>query len=143
MAATVQVKLNQAALKRVLQTPQGEVGRFIHKVGRDTVSKAKIFAPVETGLLKRSIHISLWPGPRNILEISADASNPRPGGSKGYGEYVHEGTGPHGIDGNPLLRFPWKKKGGVIIVTPHVNHPGNKANPFLFDALKDVVARLR
>lgn len=39
--------------------------------------------------------------------------------------YLEDGTGPHRIDGNPLLVFDWPKAGGVVYLR-HVNHPGSR-----------------
>lgn len=45
-----------------------------------------------------------------------------------YGVFVHEGTAPHMIVGNPTLTFVWK---GVLVHFRYVNHPGTKPRPFM------------
>jgi hypothetical protein len=53
-----------------------------------------------------------------------------------YAIFVHEGTGPHPIVPRTakVLRFP--TRGGRIVYTTKVNHPGTDAQPFLMDALR-------
>lgn len=45
-----------------------------------------------------------------------------------YGLFVHNGTRPHLIVGNPTLTFVWK---GVRVHFRYVNHPGTQARPFM------------
>jgi hypothetical protein len=58
-----------------------------------------------------------------------------------YAAYVHNGTRAHPIDGNPLLVFRWKERGGIIFRGPHVNHPGYGGDPFLRNAAFEVTGR--
>jgi hypothetical protein len=58
-----------------------------------------------------------------------------------YAKYVHDGTQPHVIEGNPLLVFRWVERGGVIFRGPSVNHPGYRGDPFLRNAMFAVVGR--
>ncbi len=53
-----------------------------------------------------------------------------------YGPYVHQGTSSHWIipSKKKALRFP---KGGRFIFAKSVYHPGTKADPFLYEALKN------
>ena len=53
-----------------------------------------------------------------------------------YGPYVHQGTKPHRImfKRKKALRF---LKGGRFIFAKSVHHPGTKADPFLYEALKN------
>lgn len=126
-----QLTLNEAALRRMLDSPRGEVGQFIHKIGVATVIAAKAHAPVDSGKLRASIDISLWPGPKNSLEITANTH---------YAWLVHEGQKARSITGNPILRFPSKRQGGKIIyATGTVQQKARKSNPYLVKALKTVV----
>ena len=45
-----------------------------------------------------------------------------------YAWYVHHGTAPHTIRGNPYLAFSWK---GQNVVFRSVWHPGTAPRPFL------------
>lgn len=50
-----------------------------------------------------------------------------------YSVYVHEGTRPHKITGNPLLAFMWR---GSLVIVRSVNHPGTRANRFMVRAIR-------
>lgn len=83
-------------------------------MGRDV----QLSAPVgETGDLSRD-----WE-----VQTSADSS----GASATltftteYASYQEEGTGPHQIDGNPLLAFNWN---GQTVIVHSVHHPGSTKN---------------
>lgn len=131
----IQINLDEAAIRRMLESPKGEVGQFIHKIGVATVMAAKGNAPVDSGKLRASIDISLWPGPKNSLEITANTH---------YAWLVHEGQKAKTVSGNPILRFPSKKKGGkVIYATGNVQQKARKGNPFLTKALKEVVLGMK
>lgn len=63
--------------------------------------------------------------------------------------WVHEGTDPHRISGQPVLRFYWKRAGKVITVRS-VSHPGISTSPaggnkgaqrFLSQALENISQR--
>jgi hypothetical protein len=64
---------------------------------------------------------------------------------------IEKGASPHEITGNPFLRFPNRTaarkqavtgKSAKMIVTRSVNHPGNKAQPFLRPAFEIVKGRV-
>ncbi len=56
-----------------------------------------------------------------------------------YGVFVHDGTAPHMIVGNPTLTFVWK---GVLVHFRYVNHPGTKPRPFMLGARNIAEAKL-
>jgi hypothetical protein len=67
-----------------------------------------------------------------------------------YASYVDEGTGPHEIQGNPLLVFYWQAAGKVVFLRS-VQHPGtaatdwftNGTSPEIWEnALNDAAARV-
>lgn len=141
MGIDIKIALNFGEINRLLYSPNDVVGTYIHRVGIRTVSEAKTLAPVGDGKdtppghLRASIGISLWPGPRNSLEITANTK---------YATAVHQGSRPHEIRArNPSgnLKFYWTKR-QVSFVGPKVNHPGSPkhppgvGNPFLVNALK-------
>ena len=80
-------------------------------------------APVDTGRLRSSIVTTLKPFVGTITPTVK------------YAEAVHEGTKPRVIvpTKRRALRF---KKGGRLIFTRKVNHPGTKKNPFMDRALR-------
>lgn len=55
MSVDVDLKLDRAAVNRVLDSPTGEVGRFLEKKGAKAEQIATNLVPVDTGQLKSSI----------------------------------------------------------------------------------------
>lgn len=84
------------------------------------VGKAMAATPVETGTLRASIHVEDVNVGAN--EVTAKVSTG--GESSEYALFVHEGTGPHKITGNPFLAF-----NGIVVRS--VNHPGTTAYKFM------------
>lgn len=66
------------------------------------------------------------------VDVTAKAKDGYP-----YPIGVEKGTKPHTITGNPYLSFFWKKK-GTQVITRSVNHPGNRAYPFVEPARKQL-----
>lgn len=94
---------------------------------------AKTIAPVRTGRLKASIHPDpvRRSGPWRIdTGVSADAP---------YAAPVHEGARPHVIRPRHarVLRFEVE---GRVVFARRVNHPGQRAQPFLTNAVHRVVS---
>lgn len=52
-----------------------------------------------------------------------------------YGAYVHDGTSPHDIFPKKKQALRWVK-GNAFIFAKRVHHPGWKADPFIYDALR-------
>ena len=130
-----QLRLNNGAIRRMLKSSNGIVGRAIYKMGLEFVREAKSRAPVKTGALKSSIGIITWPGPRTSLEAGANIS---------YAINIEKGVkgGTEILPKNgKVLRFP--NKAGVIVYAPKVTQGAIKANPFLWDSLVAVVRRYR
>lgn len=117
------VKLNLAALAQVLG-PAGPVGRCVLDSTIRVENQAKKNCPVDEGRLRASItHTPVLPGPLGPAAfVYSDVE---------YAGFVHDGTAPHGIDGNPLLA--WNGDSGPAFA-PHVDHPGTAPQPFLADA---------
>lgn len=84
----------------------------------------------KTGDLRNSLNVSQSRDIRGRYSTGYDVAADTP-----YALYVHEGTRPHVIEGNPLLGFFWPKV-GQFVVFPRVNHPGTKPNRFLTRALR-------
>lgn len=127
---TMETKIDSAALNQMLKSPNGMVGQYMVKTGNRIVKEARESAPHKTGRLQKSIGISTWPGSRLSLEITANVP---------YALAVHNGSKPHEITGHPILKFPSRRGGGKIVELPKVHHPGNKANPFLVEAMNSVI----
>lgn len=121
---------NPAGIRHLTSSPTGTVGIWLRGLIEEIEIVAKANAPMKTGALRASIRSTVIPvGVGLVGEVSANTA---------YALFVHEGTAPHPIDGNPILRFPTN---GMVVFTPHVDHPGTRANPFLRDALVFVVSR--
>lgn len=128
------VRLNHAEVRRTsMLLSQESVRRVTRLVNNQAVQNAP-GGPYSVGILKRTIGWSVrFVGTRVEGQSGSDLD---------YAWYVHQGTQPHRIESRnvPALRFYWRKIGRVYI-GPHVNHPGQKAQPFLTDALTSVAPR--
>jgi hypothetical protein len=94
---------------------------------------AKGLAPVRTGRLKASIHPDSVrrSGPWSISTgVSADAP---------YAAPVHEGARPHVIRPRNARALRFEINGRVVFAR-RVNHPGQRAQPFLTNAAHRVVS---
>jgi len=132
VATSVVFTPNPGGLFALLKAPGGDVGRYMIGLGVAVAGVARGLAPRVTGNLQGSIGSSQFISPGGPgAEVVATAS---------YAIFVHEGTGPHPIEGNPILRFP--SKAGVIVYTPRVDHPGTTGQPFLVDAARQVIMGL-
>jgi hypothetical protein len=130
MAANV--VMNPVALAALLRSPSGPVYRRgledANLVKREAqrrcpVGKATPGRGRSPGTLRDSIVVRVREGP--VFEV---------GSADPVALWVHEGTEPHQIVGNPLLVFHWAKLGKVVAFR-QVNHPGTKPNRFLVEAL--------
>lgn len=128
------IKLNERGLYSVLKSQRGPVAAHVRSLGRKTTIKAKMLAGVKTGQLKRSIKMErdrTVTGEYAVL-VGSDVR---------HALVHHQGARPHRI-------LP-KSSGGVLVfrgrsgmvVTTSVKHRGHKANKYLVDALRTVIAR--
>lgn len=53
----------------------------------------------------------------------------------GYANAIHDGSRPHPIDPKRRKLLRWATPGGGFAFARHVEHPGTKADPFLYVAL--------
>lgn len=120
------VRLYRPVLDLYLNSPGGEVGKYLKKKGRLIVAMAKRQVGVETGRLKESINM--------VHERASRGQHLRIGSSLPYALMHHEGTKPHIITPQEagILRF---SSGGRIIYTHKVDHPGTRPNRYLSDQL--------
>jgi hypothetical protein len=123
----VKLIIDGAAVQMMLHSPDGAVGRFM--IGRAQVvqNAAIIQCPKRTNKLSESIVKRFYDSPAGFT-VSIAALQP-------YAVFVHEGTKPHVINGNPLLAFAWPKMGEGTFFFRSVHHPGTKPNRFLSDNL--------
>ncbi len=124
--------------------PTGQVFRWGAELGLKVERKAKEkLVPgrgYRDGALQRSIGHSTVPAGES-LNVYVRAENYK-------AIWIHEGTDPHPIGPkNPegALHFYWIKAGRDFKGRPGqaINHPGNKANPFLKDAMVEVMIEER
>lgn len=114
----------------------GNVGRFIRRNARTLEYRAKAFAPVRSGALKRAI--GTWYGHHNGELEARVGANPAPGNYRiGYAIFMHRGTRPHIIRPRQAkaLRFVVN---GRVVYAAKVNHPGTRPRPYLTRPLREV-----
>jgi hypothetical protein len=113
-------------LDYVLNSPQGDVGRYLRKRGILMTASAKNQVGVKTGNLRQSIQ--MVHSRNSIFQYIKIGSN------LNYALAHHEGTKPHIITPNEanILRF---SAGGRVVYTHKVNHPGTRPNRYLSDQL--------
>lgn len=123
----VNVYLWPGPLDKLLNSPSGDVGRYLAKVGEKIEAAAKRQVGVDTGALRASIHTRHTRHARGQqLKIGSELKH----------AYVHhEGTKPHMIYQDPTKMMRFVRK-GQITYAHSVFHPGTKANRYLSDNLK-------
>ncbi len=126
---TVQFVPNPAGIFWVTQAPNGTTGIYLGGLTSAIAARARQLAPVNTGALRNSITPRIFAAPLRSTVI-ADVD---------YAAFVHEGTSAHEIVPTKakVLRFP--TKGGAVVFTQRVDHPGTAPNPFLADAMADLI----
>jgi hypothetical protein len=129
----IQLRLYDTELNRMLNSSNGDVGRYMRRIAKEIIAGAKVMAPKRTGNLSRSIHLrrhARW-ARGQYVEIGSNLS---------YAYYVHEGTRPHVITSGPgrMLTF---RSGGRRIYAQSVNHPGFRGRKYLTEPMKRVVHR--
>lgn len=119
-----------AAIRNLLTGPTGPVVRRIEDVTRRTANAARVFVPVDKGVLRGSI--------REIIIIRGQLVVGRVFTPLAYGRYQHDGTGEYAGKG-PIMAKPGKvmvfvpKGGGPTIYTTRVK--GVPPTKFLLRAL--------
>ena len=113
-------------LDNLLNSPRGEVGRYLFQRGTRILIAAKSQVGVKTGRLKASINMRQY---RSVGGQSLKIGSPL-----SYALIHHEGTKPHIItpDRAEFLRFSSR---GRVVYTRIVRHPGTKPNKYLADNL--------
>ena len=121
------VVIRKAELNFLLDSPSGDVGRYLARKGRMVQVAAMAQVGVRTGALRSSIHM------RHLRDSRGQFI--KVGSSLNYALLHHEGTKPHIIvpDRATVLRFVSR---GRVVYAHAVMHPGTKANRYLTDNLK-------
>lgn len=114
-------------LDRLLNHPDGPVGKDLKRRGRLVMAAAKGQVGVRTGALRASIHM------RHLRDSRGQYV--KIGSNRKYAYMHHEGTKPHIIRASRghVLRFVSR---GRLVYAHSVRHPGTKANKFLSDSLR-------
>lgn len=129
---TKAIVIYNAKLHKELNTPVGDLWKWMERRGDRAVKGAKAMVGVKTGKLRASIH------KRHLGNVTGQYM--WIGSRVSYAYMHHEGTRPHliapKIPGKPL-RFT--SKGRVVITSSPVRHPGTKPNPYLSSQLRHFV----
>lgn len=135
----IEVHFNEAELAKLLDSPDGPVGRHLETLGVRGHREAQRLAPVSPagsggrprGWLRSHVYWRLGRDERSLyVDIGCDA---RTAQGHDYGLDVELGTKPHVI----RSKGPWplrNAKGRVF--GREVHHPGTRAQPFLRGALE-------
>lgn len=135
----VSIRLDSRALADLLRGPSGPVVRYmtskaerVQELAKEKVGYDADKAPGEEGgehlrdtIVKRAVE-----GPRGV-EILVGSEHER-------ALMHHEGTAPHPIDASKAKTLHFSVSGVEVFVT-HVDHPGTRPNPYLVDALDQVM----
>lgn len=118
------------AMKHLLRSPDGEVGRYLTKLGSRVARLAKAQVGVDTGALKRSINYRVVQRYGGLTAVI--------GSDNRIALMHHQGTRPHIIVPRraQTLRFYSR---GRIVYSKLVHHPGTKPNRYLTDNLRRVI----
>ncbi|URP21097.1 hypothetical protein SEA_FLATWOODS_30 [Gordonia phage Flatwoods] len=137
------VRLN----RQVIAAEQSRLGmEWGRRVGRRVQNAARRRAPVDEGTLRNSIEY--------VVDVRGTRTHVTIGSPLPYARYIHEGTGIYGPKGTPIvpvtrqaLKFQVKGasgrrrgRGAKWVFAKSVR--GIKPNPFLVDALVDVMGSL-
>lgn len=128
------VKFDEAAMYRLLVSPQGDVGRFMRRIGLKILAGAGTMSGVRTGDLRRRLYMKQ--GVRGRTQYVEVGSKSR------HAYWHHEGTKPHLIvpENGRVLRF---NVGGQTVYAKKVLRKGTRPNPYLVAPMKRAVRATR
>lgn len=135
MAADVEVIIYDSAIT-AMSLPGGQVWRYGFQKARRTERLAKANVRSRSGYLASQIHAFYEGSQRDqaTMVVSADTE---------YAAAVHEGSGDaEGLIHPTHHRFLRIDEGGGFGVSYHRSVRGQRANPFLTDALEAVIGTL-
>lgn len=122
-----------ASVDYLLNNRFGPVGQDLMRRARNVQQAAKGIGPrrrqvgVNTGRLRESINIK-W-------DRTATGQKASVGSDLKYALAHHEGTRPHVILPVRAQALAFPGRGGTMIITKRVNHPGTRPNRYLSDNL--------
>lgn len=129
MAGSSLIVIHEAEIAR-MKSWEGEIGRSITRLAKETVFRQRSMANKKTGAMALKMHYKLKTYTTGIGFLAG--SNAR------YTLYPDQGTSPHKITpktpGGSLVFF-WPKAGKVVHLKS-VQHPGNKGSHFLERGLR-------
>ena len=131
----MRVTLNQDGVRELLSSSQGPVAREMASLTRQVQNRAKQKVGVDTGRLRSSV--------TGVVNATGDKVVGTVGSSVQYAGYHHQGTGVYGPRGRPIKARPGRvlvftpKGASTVVYTKQVR--GSKPNPFLLDALREVL----
>jgi len=121
------VVFREKAIDKLLDSPRGQVGRYLNIKGSKIQAAARGQAGFKTGALRASIHMRHMRDSRGqYIKIGSPLR---------YALAHHEGTKPHLITPKKrqALRFFSK---GFMVFAQMVRHPGTRPNRYLTDNLR-------
>ena len=132
LSGRTHVVLNGPAMQAELRGPNGMVFRRLIVDGE----KVKVEAQRRVGKRTRYLHDHILKRTTQVEGAPAVIVGVFDKKAAEYAKSHHDGAGPHKIVARraPKLVFFWPKVGHVVSFR-EVNHPGNRANPFLTDAI--------
>jgi len=146
MSVTTTFVPNPVGIARLF-SPTGDVGLWMQMKVEQVETLARENCPKDTGALAASIEgrvlarptmdVSAGGATRGMVAVGQVSAG---GNAAPYAVAVHEGTRPHPITPKNarVLAFPSRSTGAMVFTT-YVNHPGTRAQPFLFDALRSAI----
>ncbi|GAA2685429.1 hypothetical protein [Nonomuraea recticatena] len=102
----VRVRNNQAALQRLLRSPQGDVYRHVDGIMRETASLGRRNIRVDSGFARSQVYHLVFPYATRMVG--------RAGSYAHYSAYLDIGTGIYGPSGKPIT----PKRAKVLAFTP-------------------------
>lgn len=127
MATTIRLDLNRATLRRIAST---EAGRLVLRTTRQTLNRAKVLTPVDTGTLRASQTMEVRDGGGAVVGRVMTPIK--------YALPVHEGVG------HPVVIVPRRKKAlrfvvnGRVVYAKRVVLPPRAGRPWLRRALIEI-----
>lgn len=129
----VRINIDPQKAAEILRSPSGPVYRRMVVVSDKVKQRAIDLAPEQTGRLKSEIVKRLSVEGDRIV---AHVISPTP-----YALFVHEGTKPHVIEPKSAKVLAFQPHGSFgVVFARRVNHPGTQRQPYLTDALREVIS---
>lgn len=124
------LRLDEAALDRMLNSTRGEVGRHMRWIGLQILGGARTMVGVQSGRLRRSLYMR--------HERTLRGQYVQVGSNMSYALVHHEGSKPHVIASTSGRVLTFRSRGRVIHARK-VNHPGFRGRKYLTVPLRRAV----